>query len=406
MKKILFLLFVTATTSYATESRLKAWEIHNRLTGVPPAQNSTTLNDMESAINANPGLVGLENAAQIAIQNRYFYDLVLKNWFKPMSNREKAKNVPLNDMVATLIGAVRDSDLNGKPFIRALYDDLVYVGPSMGNQNFNFRRNSNAHYQEMENRRLSMKDVLVEKMQSVVIQTENSIQDNNRRDVVNILAGGRNGSAGIFSSRAAGEAYFSAGTNRRQTRYAFMNFLCKDFEDVHDTIVPDFRVRRDVARDPGGDSRTYKNSCVGCHAGQDALGGAWAHYDFSGGRTRYTSGVQSKMNRDPLFDDGFVTTNDSWMNLWATGQNAALGWRGPQSGNGASELGQMLSKSRAFSLCMAKKVYKLVCIKSPGEEDDQFIDSMADELEQNDQYNMKNLFVKTTAKCIKDKHEN
>lgn len=403
--KNLILLILLSSSAMATESRLKAWDIHNRLTGVPPVPGSATLNQMESQINQFPGDRGLEEAAKIAIESRYFYDVQLKNWLKPFSNRERAKAVDLNDMVATLIGAIRDSDQPGKPFTRALYDDLVYVGPSMGNQNFNFRRTSNDHFRELERRNLSLKDNLVERRQSEVIQTENNIQDNNRRDEVNVLAGGRNGSAGVFSSRAGAEAFYSAGTNRRMTRYAFMNFMCKDFEDLHDTATPDYRVRRDVPRNPGGDSRIYKNTCVGCHAGQDALGGAFAHYDFRGNRLRYDNGVNSKMNHEPEFPAGYVTTDDSWVNLWANGQNSNLGFRGPQSGNGAREFGMMLGKSRAFSVCMSKKVFKLVCVKSPGDDDESFIDQMADELENNDQYNMKNLFVKTVAKCVGDKHE-
>jgi len=405
MNKFLLLLLLS-TSVMATEARLKAWDIHNRLTGVPPTPGSNTISMMESQINQIPGDRGLEEAAKIAIESRYFYDVQLKNWFKPFSNAGRAKAVDLNDMVATLIGAVRDSDIPGKPFTRALYDDLVYVGPSMGNQNDNFRRTSNDHYEAIESRNLSLKDILVERRQSEVIQTENNVTDNNRRDQVNILAGGRNGSAGVFSTRAAGEAYYTAGTNRRMTRYAFMNFMCKDFEDLHDTAVPDYRVRRDVPRNPGLDSRTYKNTCVGCHAGQDALGGAFAHYDFRNGRVRYESGVNSKMNHEPEFAAGYVTTDDSWINLWANGQNSNLGFRGPQSGNGAREFGMMLGKSRAFSVCMSKKVFKLVCVKSPEEDDEAFIDQMADELENNDQYNMKDLFVKTVAKCVGDKHEN
>lgn len=406
MKYLILLSLLLSNLVFANEARLKAWEIHNRLTGVPPSPNSTVLTQMESRINQFAGTRGLEEAAKIAIESEHFYSLTLKNWFKPMSNQERAKNVPLNDVVATLIGAVRDSDQPGKPFTRALTGDLVYVGPATGDENNNFQRDTNRHYETLENRKTNLKTSLVEKMQSQIIQTESNITNNNNNDFVNIMAGGRNGAAGIFSLRAWGEAFYTAGTNRRSTRYAFMNFMCKDFEDLHDTTVPDFRVRKDVPRDPGGESKTYKNSCVGCHAGQDALGGAFAHYDYSGNRLRYNSGVSAKMNRDPVFPDGHQTTDDSWINLWAQGQNSALGFRGPQSGNGASEFGAMLTKSRAFSICMSKKVFKLVCIKSPGEEDGPFIEQMADELEQNDQYNMKNLFVKTVAKCIEDKHEN
>jgi hypothetical protein len=406
MKYLLTVLILSSLNVFATESRLKAWDIHNRITGVPPMPSSNVLNEMEARINQFPGQRGLEEAADIAIESRYFYEVRLKNWFKPFTNRERAKTEDLNDMVATLIGAVRDSDIPGKPFTRALYDDLVYVGPSMGNQNYNFRRTSNDHYRQMELSQINLKDNLVERMQSQVIQTENSIQDDNRRDVVNILAGGRNGSAGVFSSRAGGMAFFSAGTNRRMTRYAFMNFMCKDFEDLHDTVVPDFRVRRDVPRNPGGDSRIYKNTCVGCHAGQDALGGAWAHYDYRSNRLRYENNVNGKMNREPDFPGGYITTDDSWINLWADGQNSNLGFRGAQSGNGGREFGMMIGRSRAFAVCMSKKVFKLICVKSPGDDDEAFINQMADGLENNSQYNMKSLFAKTAAKCVGDKHEN
>lgn len=407
MRKGLLVLLILCSNSFASEARLKAWTIHNRIAGVPPIPNSTTLEDMENAINANPGRVGLENAAQIALQNKYFYNLVLKNWLKPLSNQERSKRIPLNDYVATIIGAIRDSDQPNKPFKRVLYEDLVYVGPSMGNQNFNFSRRNNNHYSEVEKRNLDLRNVLVERQQSQNIDTENNIENQNLRDETNMIVNGANGAAGVFTLRQAGEAYYSAGTNRRVTRYAFMNFLCHDFEDLHDTTVPDFRVRKDVERNPGGDARTFKNSCVGCHAGQDAIGGAWAYYDWVGNnRLRFTPNqVVSKMNRNPAFADGYQTVDDSWINTWAYGQNAALGWRGATSGNGPASIGQHFAESRAFAVCMAKKVYKLVCIKPPGSEDETFINDMADQLEANDSYNMKNLFVKTVAKCVEDKYE-
>src|SRR5690606_19710282 len=130
--------------------------------------------------------------------------------------------------------------------------------------------------------------------------------------------------AGAITTRAFGEAYFQAGTNRRMTRYVFMNFLCRDFEQLHDVTRPDFRVRRDVERNPGDDSRTYKNKCVGCHAGQDGLGGAWAYFTFNNGQTVHTPGqVQGKMNQNSqFFPSGYRTTDDSWINLWAEGQNS------------------------------------------------------------------------------------
>jgi hypothetical protein len=413
MKKLLLLMMLFATSlTYATEARLKAWTIHNRIAGVPPSES--VLNSMENAINADEGEEGLENAAIIAMQSDYFYNLVLKNWLKPLSNVERSSRVPLNDFVATMIGAIRDSDQNNKPFKRILYADLVYVGPKMGTDNtdnssvnfanaVNYKPTSNRHYEEIENRGLSLKNVLVERQQTATFKTET----NPEVDAVesNMMVNSVDGSAGILTSRAAGVAYYSAGTNRRVTRYAFMNFMCHDFEDLHDTTRPDFRVRRDVERDPGGDSRTFKSTCVGCHAGQDALGGAFAYYNYEGNRLRFRPGnVHSKFNRNPSYMDGYVTTDDSWINLWATGPNEKLGWEGDTTGNGVRELGEMFSRSDAFPRCMAKKVFKLVCVRPPIEGDSDFIDNMVDLLRNND-FNMKELFSKTIANCIEEEYE-
>lgn len=108
---------------------------------------------------------------------------------------------------------------------------------------------------------------------------------------------------------------------------------------VHDINIADFHVRRDVERNPGGDSRTYRNQCVGCHAGQDGLGGAWAYFDFVDNEVKYTPGtVVAKINKNVLYKDGFVTTDDEWVNLWKEGQNASLGWPEKTTGKGAREL--------------------------------------------------------------------
>jgi len=397
--KIVLILVLMATSLLATEVRLKAWTLHNRITGVPPAQS--TLNQMVNAINQNPGKVGLENAAYIAIESRYFYNVRLKNWLKPLSNEERSKNVDLNDFVATVIGAIRDSD--SKPFNRILYDDVIYVGPSLGNENDNFSRSNNNHYEEIEDENLDLKQILMERMQSQNIDTENNIENNNRRDQTNVVVNGINGSAGVLTTRAYGEAFYQAGTNRSVTRHTFMNFLCKDFEDLHDTTIPDMRVRRDVERAPGGDTRTYKNTCVGCHAGQDALGGAFAYWDYTNNRLRFTPGnVVSKMNHNSLYDFGYVTTDNSWINLWAQGQNANLGWRGATQGNGVKAFGEMIANSRQFARCMSMKVFKLVCIRPPSDDDMPFVEQMSDDLESNDEYNMKKLFARTVAHCVEE----
>jgi hypothetical protein len=210
-------------------------------------------------------------------------------------------------------------------------------------------------------------------------------------------------SAGVLTSRAYGEAFYSAGTNRRVTRYTFINFLCHDFESLHDITTPDFRVRRDVDRKPGGDSRVFKSKCVGCHAGQDALGGAWSYFDFVGGALVYTPAtVVPKINKNNLFSDGHVTMDDGWLNLWATGQNAYLGFRGPIVGNGARQMGTMLANSQAFSQCMVKRAYKLLCLQEPASNIGNLtVAQLATQFE-NNQYSMKYLLQQTALRCPSD----
>ncbi len=348
--------------------------MHNRLAGVPPKQD--VLNDMSDAITQGDP----EAAARIAMEHPGFYNITLKNWIKPWSNRDQTPRVPMNDYVATILGVIRDD----MPFDKILYDDILYI---VDNSLLPvYSKVDNNHYRNAETQNLNFMETLVARKQS---------------DITGLPAAAI---AGVTTTRNSGENYFQAGTNRRVNRFIFMNYLCKDYEDLHDITVPDFRVARDVERNPGGDSRTYKNRCVGCHAGQDGLRGAYAYYNFSGGALTYNAGqVQAKMNQNNYFSDGFVTTNDEWINLWATGQNASVGWRQPLSGNGAQSIGMMFAKSKAFSQCMAKKVFKLVCLRDVINPDDiAKVAELGTGFEANNKYSMKDLIAKTSAGCVID----
>src|SRR5690606_5960616 len=160
----------------------------------------------------------------------------------------------------------------------------------------------------------------------------------------------------------------TAGTNRAMFRFTLMNHLCRDLEQVHDTSrVPD-RIRQDVSRSPGGDSRVFLNSCIGCHNGMDPMAQAYAYYDYEfdvaadpeglGGRIHYNteatidpdteSRVEKKYRiNSSTFRYGFVTPDDQWQNYWRAGQNAALGWSSslPGAGSGAKSMGMELAYS-------------------------------------------------------------
>ncbi len=379
MKKhhLYFILGLVSLQAFAGPKE-QAWKLHNRLTGVPPA--TTTLADMTADIQGGKP----EDAVRTAMSNKNFYNVVIKNWVKPWTNREQTSRTDLNDFTATVIGMIKDD----VPFNQVLSGDILYTVNGVATV---YSNTNNDHYRLAETQNVDLSAQLMQQTQSMI---------------TNMPAAAV---SGVLTTRAAGEAFYSAGTNRRVNRFTFMNFLCHDYEALHDINLPQDRVRRDVERNPGGDSRTFLNKCVGCHAGQDGLGGAYAYYDFVGGRLVYTPGVVvTKMNHNIYYRDGFVTTNDSWVNYWSTGQNQGklqFAGAGPLRGNGVKQLGQMLTASKGFSQCMAKKVFQLVCLKDPvNTADVTMMKQLADGFEQSN-YNMKDLIVNTSIGCVLNEDE-
>jgi hypothetical protein len=380
MKYLAYFALVLCLPVFAGQiERHKAWIIHNRVAGVPPTP--TVLNQMEQDLNSGNSDAAIAKAKA----HPNFTSILQKNWFNPRSNQARSAGGQLNDFVATAVGMIRDN----VPFDEILYGDILYHANGAAIANVpNYAMNNNDHYRELENR----VDNWVAPLMRVSQSANNGVAD----------------TAGAITTRAFGEAYFQAGTNRRMTRYVFMNFLCRDFEQLHDVTIPDYRVRRDVERDPGGDSRTFKNKCVGCHAGQDALGGAWAYFNFTNGQVQHTPGnVQGKMNQNgQFFPDGFVTTDDSWLNLWASGQNRVLGWDPgtPTRGNGARSIGRMLAKSKAFGECMADRSWELLCMRKFKSSEKDVKEDLAQYFMTDANYNMRMLFAATLNKCVIDEN--
>lgn len=327
------------STSSSAFEREQAKRIHDRLAGVPPTE--ATLQQMETLIQQGNALA----AADVAMADPNFYNITLKNFAAPWTNRDQDVFVPLNDYIATVVGMIRDD----VPFNTLLSADIVYIGshqPAYSNTN-------NDHYVQMENQSIDMMTNLVQTTQSSV----NGLPPN--------------ATAGVMTTRAAAEAFFIAGTNRAMFRFTMMNHMCNDMEQVHDVKgVPD-RIRQDVSRSPGGDSRLFLNNCIGCHIGMDPLAQAYAYYNFNEttGSIEYTPGVvQPKyFNNDTNFEFGFATPDDSWQNYWRVGQNQFLGWDSslPGMGNGAKTMGEELGNSGAFASCQVKKVFKAVCLREP-----------------------------------------
>ncbi len=370
-------ILLAGATAYAGP-REQAHRIHERLAGVPPSE--AVLSDMQADVAGNSATA----AAFTAMDNSSFYSVTLKNFAAPWTNRDQSVFVPLNDYTATVIGMVRDD----VPFNTLLSANLVYVGTGGGIPAYSPTNNDN--YQALDDQNADLKTQLTATTQTAVSGLPDA------------------GTAGVMTTRAGAEAFFIAGTNRAMFRFTLLNHLCRDMEQVHDTSrVPD-RIRQDVSRSPGGDSRIFLNGCIGCHSGMDPLAQAFAYYTFdpTQGRIQYTPGVvQPKyFNNDATFQYGFRTPNDNWSNYWRAGQNALLGWdtQLPGSGAGAKSMGQELANSTAFARCQVEKVFRNVCLRSPVDGTDRGqIDSMVSTFRSGG-YRLKQVFAESAAYCMGD----
>ena len=376
--------------------REQAKRIHDRIAGVPPSES--VLNSMASLIPSNP-----EGAAFIAMDDPAFYNVTLKNFAAPWSNEAMSKFVPLNDYIATVIGLVRENE----DFRKILYDDVLYVGNSSELAVPPYSVNNNNHYVWLEERAVDLSD------------PDNLVRVNQSTYTGLPPAA----TAGVITSRASARAFFSAGTNRAMFRFTLINHMCNDLEQVADVTLPPDRIRQDVSRSPGGDSRVFLNNCVGCHSGMDPMAQAFAYYDYEYdanadpdgelGRLVYNamgetdpetgSRVQAKYHiNSATFEQGYVTPDDSWDNYWRQGANRRLGWDPslPGSGSGAKSLGMEFANSEAFAECQVKKVFENVCLRPPSDSADRSqVSSMVASFASQG-YDLKRVFAESAVYCM------
>ncbi len=363
-----------ATPAFAGP-REQAQRIYERIAGVPP---SATVLDQMAAKTAAGDLAG---AAAIATDASTFYSVTLKNLVTPWTNRDQTVFAPLNDYTATVIGMVRDD----VAFNTVLSADILYTvnasglpAPSAAN---------NDHYAMAEANGVDLKTTLVATTQSTVYGLPVEA------------------TSGIWTTRAGSSAFFIMGTNRAQFRFTMINHLCHDMQTVMDTTRPSDRIRQDVARTPGGDSRIFLNNCVGCHSAMDPMAQAFAYYNYDTTSTQlvYTANmVQPKyLINSQNFSDGFVTPDNSWSNRWRAGPNVALGWDStlPGSGMGAKSLGQELAASDAFAQCQVTKVFQTVCFRAPTSTADQATVATIKANFKAGGYKLKQVFQQSAAAC-------
>lgn len=371
----------------------QAYRIHNRLTGQPPSEQ--VLTQMTTLIESGD----TEGAARVAMEDESFYSVVLKNWITPWTNRDFNVFQPLNDYTATVIGIIRD-DID---FRTILTGDILYVAdPSFNLPNYSMANNS--HYEAIDSNHISLKQSLIKTTQSATYALPAAA------------------TAGVLTTRAAAKAFFYAGTNRAMFRYTFINHMCTDLDALKDTSrVPD-RIRQDVSRSPGGDSRIFINSCSGCHAAMDPMAQAFAYYNYAYDSENDPSGENGQLayNAEGQLDattgtrvvakyhinsnnfkPGFVTPNDSWQNYWRAGINSRLGWDANLlgEGTGAKSLGEELANSHTFASCQVKKVFNTVCLRDPQDQADRDMAAQITAQFKASGYQLKQVFAATANYC-------
>lgn len=355
------------------EIRQYALKLFDRLNGVPLALSDPRLPQLEEKLRAGLAL----EAAKIATEADTFYNLTIRHWASPMSNREEQHQVPLNDFIAMVIGVARDEMdarelLSGDFLYRSTQPGLA--APSLAN---------NQHYEQADARGVNLRATLIRTSPQWESLPE---------------------AAGLFTTRAWAAAHYVAGTNRRAVEFSFQEFLCRPIKNMFDLSVSDFRVRRDVDRAPGGEAKTYQGVCSGCHGGMDALGGAFARLDFRNNALTYFPAplVAPKFNQNiTVYPSGYTTLDDSWLNLWTANHNAELGWRGPLEGQGIKQFGAMLAQAEGFSDCMTRRAFKEVCMRSPEPTENELIRRISQNFESSG-YNLRRLFesVAVSQNCL------
>ena len=364
----------------------KVSTLFKRLASAPPSdmgQLEGWAAEYVAATDAAARTAVLNKVAAAAVEVDTFYSRTVMNFADPETNEgEELLSRNLSDYTALIIGFIRDE----LDYRRILFDDIMYV-PSPGLGLPAYQDTNNDAFEQLE---------------SLVIQGQQSLAAN----LTQVTQSGTTDypiQAGIYSLRGYGSVFYNDGTNRAPFRFTYMNYLCKDVEEVSDVTRPDIYVRRDVDRAPGGDGEKFRSECVGCHAGMDAQTSAFAFVDFDpdANRITYSDLPVAKVNRNnDTFPSGSAVADDSWINIWYEGSNANLPWsQSVRQGNGPKSWGQAMAETGMFPSCMAERVYKVVCLKSPDTQSArEEISSLANQFTE-DNYNMKSLFINTAVTC-------
>ncbi len=378
---------VPEPTASISAERTRSLHLFQALTGVSIPIDDPRLKSMESYLKA--GQTGM--AEHVATDDPLFYNFRVANLAAKMSTRDETARAPLNDLVATFVGVVRDSD--SVPATQLLTGNFTY----QADNNVIIANGGTAIPAD------PMADILTTKGKhySILFSGNFSLKAVLKKvDGQQIVQGGavvaHPDPAGILTSVAFLSAHADAGTNRRLVEYSFREFMCQPITSWADGSSPDDRIGQDVDREPGGSPNKFLTTCKNCHANMDGMRGAFGLVDYnanSGLPTFSTSVVGKMLRNSDVYKAGFMMKDNSFVNYANSGNNAdQFGWRDAKmSGTGINAFATMLSRSAGFSRCMVRRVFTDVCKRSPAATEDAMVRSVANQFE-SDSYHLRRLF--------------
>ena len=376
------ILFGSVGNCFGNASLQSAQLLYSRIAGVKLSYSSPVLLTMKTLLDKKK----YSSAADVALNSDDFYNITLFQFFAPLSTRSEAPDVELNDMIAMGIANTFVDLRTGKdrPFTELLTGDFT-----VRFNNSDLALNNN----EMLSKAFRERIVLTPKNLTIKYPQRSGLSD----------------AAGVLTSRQFLKEHAQGGTNRRLVHFAFREFLCTDIKEWRDADqnISDDYVARDVNRAPGGGRagmNVYQSDCRSCHQVQDGLRNAFAFHDFDAQSLMpiYRETVSEKINKNILFDGGFVVSDDSWENrAIRNGNSQRFGWRGALSGKGARAFGQMIANSEKFSICTVERVFKQLCKRPLNSNEDSLKRELARKFE-NDDYSLRGLFrnIAINPKCF------
>lgn len=364
-----------------------------------------------------------EEAAELALSHPGFLNITVKQMALKMSTRDESLLAEFNDFAAGFVGVVRDQR-DARLLLRGnfYYDgdpSRIPAGMTVRSDLVADLLNSNNHYADLDKPGIDLGAVLR-------YNEGQRIYSGSTRGAVN-----NPDPAGILTSRSFLSSHVIAGTNRRAVEHTFRQFMCVTIEEWADSQASAERIGRDIDRNPGNNPTKFETSCKACHTVMDGFRGAFAYWNFQNnpdqnqawvansqvetqgleGMGFLANRVARKMNHnEAVFPNGYVTTNNSWVNNAVGPANwNRFGWRATSQailsgGMGVRGLGSLVSDSRRFSECMVKRVFESACRPKNLniEENKSFVRSQADQLEASN-YNLKKLYARVLAseECVK-----